>query len=71
MRGYTHLAAGLLVGILFAKAFPELNVAGIIILGLLGSALPDIDHSHSLIGRHFKFVGKGLFIHALDKSRAK
>ena len=61
MRGYTHLSAGLFIGLLFAKAFPQ-NTITIIILALLGAALPDIDHSYSLIGKHFKFIGK-LFKH--------
>ena len=61
MRGYTHLSAGLFIGLLFAKAFPQ-NTIAIILLALLGAALPDIDHSYSLIGKHFKFVGK-LFRH--------
>jgi membrane-bound metal-dependent hydrolase YbcI (DUF457 family) len=57
MRGYTHLAGGLLVGLLFAKAFPNLNVFFVIITALFASAFPDIDYSYSLIGKHFKFVG--------------
>ncbi|MFH1506283.1 MAG: metal-dependent hydrolase [archaeon] len=62
MRGHTHLAAGLLIALLFAKVFSDLNIIIIIILGLLGAALPDVDHGRSLLGRHVKIGGK-LFRH--------
>jgi len=69
MRGYTHLAFGVLIGILFLKlkAAPSLlDAVFIFSFASLGSLLPDIDHAGSILGRRVKIIGaisehRGLF----------
>ena len=53
----THLAFGLLLGLLLVDKF-NLDKWLFLLLILLGSALPDIDHPKSKIGKNFGFLSK-------------
>lgn len=52
----THLAFGFIVGMLLIAALNPQNQILFMILILLGSALPDIDHPDSKIGSKVKFI---------------
>ncbi len=53
----THLAFGLLLGLLFFDKF-NVNKWLFLFLILFGAALPDIDHPKSRIGKKFRFLSK-------------
>ncbi|MFH1072772.1 MAG: metal-dependent hydrolase [Nanoarchaeota archaeon] len=69
MRGHTHLAFGVLIGILFLKlkAAPSLlDAVFLFLFAALGSLLPDIDYAGSILGKRVKVIGaisehRGLF----------
>jgi ABC-type dipeptide/oligopeptide/nickel transport system permease subunit len=53
-----HIIFGLLSGIFIFFLFPNLNFVAIIVLSILGSILPDLDHFLFLFvyGRHTKYA---------------
>jgi inner membrane protein len=53
----THVAFGFLAGIFSMGYIHPLNQIVFLALVMFGSALPDIDHPQSKIGRNFKIVG--------------
>ncbi|MFO8016661.1 MAG: metal-dependent hydrolase [Candidatus Woesearchaeota archaeon] len=58
----THLVIGFLAGLLLIQAWEPGNQLLFMALVLIGSALPDIDHPESKVGRKVK-VGAMLFEH--------
>ncbi len=58
----THLTAGFLLGLFLMQAWKPENQVLFMLLILLGSALPDVDHPESKIGRKVK-IGAMLFEH--------
>jgi len=57
MKGVTHLIFGFLVGTIFIKYFGSSSPLIFMILVLLGSLLPDIDHPNSKLGKFVKPIG--------------
>lgn len=53
----THLAFGFLIGLVTLKIFNPLNIILFLILVLIGSLLPDIDHPKSKVGKKIKLIG--------------
>lgn len=58
MTGKTHMSAGLLVGALTTEHFQTdlFSTVTVICLAIVSSLLPDICHTRSKIGRHFKIL---------------
>ncbi len=52
----THLIAGFILSFFITTYFPYVNPLLTIIIVLLGSIIPDIDHSNSLLGRRMPLV---------------
>ncbi|MBU0536026.1 MAG: metal-dependent hydrolase [Nanoarchaeota archaeon] len=52
----THITIGFLAGLLMLPMLTPLNPVLFIFLALVGSAMPDIDHPESEIGRKVKIV---------------
>lgn len=72
MKRDTHLIAGGITAYLtqrYLMKFSLINFVPFFLFSLLGSLLPDIDHQHSTIGKHFPFISKTLkhrgFTHSL------
>ncbi|NJL44267.1 MAG: hypothetical protein HC945_03065 [Nitrosarchaeum sp.] len=66
MLGKTHIAIAVLLGLLLLHAGAEGNALLLLSFIILGSLLPDIDESHSTIGRRTKifawtFAHRGIF----------
>jgi len=57
MMFWTHLLFGFLLGILGILYFRPENQILFMILALIGSALPDIDHPNSKLGRRAGIIG--------------
>ncbi len=53
----THLAFGFLIGLLALKIIDPYNTILFLILVLIGSVLPDIDHPKSKVGKKVKIIG--------------
>ncbi|MCF7798741.1 metal-dependent hydrolase, partial [Candidatus Woesearchaeota archaeon] len=58
MQGRTHLLAGLLIGFFFFSFVDTILHSFIVLfLAVVGSLLPDIDTTTSLLGRRVKIIG--------------
>jgi len=57
MMYYTHIAFGLLVGLISLFFITVDNAVLFLFLVVFGSLLPDIDHSKSKVGKNVKIVG--------------
>lgn len=53
----THVALGILIGLLVLPALPEANPFLFLFLAAFGAGLPDIDHPGSVMGRKVKIIG--------------
>ena len=53
----THVAFGFLVGLFLLQMWSPNNQILFMIMVLLGSALPDIDHPESKVGKRVKIIG--------------
>lgn len=60
MRGRTHAAAGVLIGLALATNGQPLGGMMMGALGGLGALIPDIDHPRSMIGRRTGPIGNAL-----------
>jgi len=53
----THIIFSFLTGLIFINVLNPANQILFMILVLFGSAVPDIDHPNSKIGKNFKIIG--------------
>ena len=66
MRFYTHVTFAILCDVFFFDYFSVTNKVLFLIVVIIGSLLPDIDHPKSILGRYFKvfnwmFQHRGFF----------
>ena len=57
MQFKTHLLFGMFLGLLVLPILNPNNSILFVMLVLIGSALPDIDHPNSKVGKWFKPIG--------------